>query len=190
MTEWKLDGWALDPVVTDWIVKNVPSGSTILEMGSGEGTGFLAEAGFKMISIEHGDIWIDKYDSTYVYAPIDLKARWYDPKIVEKAVTGLHYDLLLVDGPTSCRDYGRKALVNHIHLFNTSIPMIFDDTATPKTFPWVKTGRKRPERMAMEKVLLKIGEHRFREIELRGRGKSASVMLPKVPGKWWSKCQG
>jgi hypothetical protein len=48
---------------------------------------------------------------------------WYDLEILEEALQGLEYDLLLIDGPT----YGRWEFPNNLYLFDTSVPMVFDD---------------------------------------------------------------
>ena len=71
----------------------LPEGKTILELGSGVGTVYLAKF-YRMISIESERSWIGLSDSAYLYAPI--KDGWYDLSDIE--LPG-HFALALVDGP-------------------------------------------------------------------------------------------
>ena len=43
------------------IKRILPDGGTILEFGSGEGTTWLSDAGYKMYSVENQSEWMDKY---------------------------------------------------------------------------------------------------------------------------------
>lgn len=117
----------------DKILEILPSGKTILELGSGNVTQFLAKH-FKMISIEHNSKWLNKCNSTYIHAPLvkynDTDPFWYDIKILQKELCKYHYDLILVDGPpdTPLKNKNiRIGFYNNLHLFNTNCPMIFDD---------------------------------------------------------------
>ena len=62
-------GWAISKTCFDYIRELLPGGKVILELGSGEGTAELAKY-YRMYSIENQKEWINKYDSTYIYAPI------------------------------------------------------------------------------------------------------------------------
>lgn len=117
-----LGGWAIDVEVLQWLREHIPQGETILELGSGTGTFELVKE-WNVYSIEHDDSWIGYTDSNYIYAPI--VDGWYD---VESVKNGLpdEYSLILVDGPTGA--IGRKGFINNIHLFNTNVPIIIDDT--------------------------------------------------------------
>lgn len=136
----KFGGWAINESCYEFMVKTLPEGSTVLELGSGIGTMHLAKH-FKMYSIENYPEWIDKYDSTYIYAPIkyydsewtspDLpgegspkQSGWFDP---EKIIGNLpeKYDAILIDGPNGM--FGRGGFLKHIELFNTDVLLIFDD---------------------------------------------------------------
>ena len=116
----------------------IKPGSVILELGSGEGTVILAEF-YTMYSIENQPEWYDRYpicttyintrtrmyDDTYLPPDIPENKGWYHTddligKLPEK------YDLILIDGPGGAK-YGRGGFVKHIDLFNTNVPMIFDD---------------------------------------------------------------
>lgn len=148
-------GWAIQESCFNFIREILPEGKTILELGSGYGTKALSEF-YNMISIENEKPWVGKYKSHYIEAPIkkydsamsiqttglfedstpysapDLpgegtpkQSGWYDPDIVEKGLSGLTYDLILVDGPNG--RIGRGGFLKHLNLFNTNVPIIFDD---------------------------------------------------------------
>lgn len=117
----------------DKIVEILPAGKTILELGSGNVTQQLANH-FKMVSIEHDPNWLNKYRSTYIYAPLvsynDIDPVWYDTKVLKKELSKHHYDLILVDGPPAHAlniKNTRIGFYNNLNLFNTNCPMIFDD---------------------------------------------------------------
>jgi hypothetical protein len=114
-------GWAIDEEVLEAIKTLIKPGSTVLELGSGDGTFELLKL-YKVFSIEHDQKWVNKYESTYIYAPI--KNNWYDIEIVKKELPE-HYDLILVDGPPG--NIGRHGFFTNLELFNTSVPIIFDD---------------------------------------------------------------
>ena len=109
-----------------YICELLPTGSTILELGSGSGTEELAHY-YHMHSIEHDEKWMNKYPSNYIFSPIrDYGAyKWYDVDYL-KGNLPTHYDLILVDGPPGW--FGRAGFLHHIDLFNTNVPIIFDDT--------------------------------------------------------------
>lgn len=146
----------------DFIREALPEGKTILELGSGFGTGELAKH-YKMISVENDKEWIGRYDSFYIRAPIKRYGKgfsapdipnnhgWYDPEILEDQLQGIDsYHLILVDGPHG--KHGRGGFLSFLNLFDTNVPIIIDDA------------RRKPERMLMEKVAQKLGrEHMMLE---------------------------
>jgi hypothetical protein len=138
---WDLDAWSIGKDLFLKITEVLPPGSTILEFGSGAGTGKLANI-YKMISIEENKEFMNKFKSHYLYVPsvpIPMYSYpkfpedpvWYDPKILDeqlKLVEG--YDCILIDGPKGWRGgfyYNR-------HLFNLSKLMIFDDIHAEQHF--------------------------------------------------------
>jgi hypothetical protein len=140
MTKNDFGGWAIQESCFNFIKQILPEGSTILELGSGIGTYHLSKH-FKMYSIENYTDWLDKYESTYIYAPIkyynqswpapdvpgehgSLQSGWYDPDLVKKGLP-TEYDLILVDGPNG--SFGRGGFLKHIDLFNHNVPIVFDD---------------------------------------------------------------
>jgi hypothetical protein len=135
-----LGGWAIQETCYNFIKTILPEGSTILEFGSGIGTDYLSKH-YEMISIENYSEWVGKYKSTYIHAPIvyytesypapDLPGEhgskqigWYDVEIIKQQLPS-KYDLILVDGPNG--KFGRGGFLKHIDLFNTNVPIIFDD---------------------------------------------------------------
>ena len=152
----KFGGWAIQESCFNFIREILPEGKTILEFGSGYGTDFLSKY-YNMVSIENQKEWVGRYNSHYLnvpvreyvqeviktkglfgydnkdsYTPPDLPGEgskyqkgWYDFEILEKKLEGLKYDLILVDGPNGA--IGRGGFLKHINLFNTDIPIIFDD---------------------------------------------------------------
>lgn len=139
MTQINIDafgGWAMNQTTFDYIRSILPDNSTILELGSGTGTNELAKF-YKMYSIEANPNWLNKFNSTYIYAPIKMYNQlytapgiennfgWHDYQILSKELADLHYDLIFIDGPEG--KYGRAGFLKHINLFNTNVPLIFDD---------------------------------------------------------------
>ncbi len=123
-------GWAFSIELFNWVLNNLSTGKTILELGSGTGTIELANH-YKVYSIEHEEKWVGYAKrSNYIYAPIIQYEgyKWYDKEIVKKSIPK-EYDLLLVDGPQG--DIGREGFLHNIELFKTNIPIIIDDSNRP-----------------------------------------------------------
>lgn len=135
-----LGGWAIQESCYNFIKEILPEGKTILELGSGLGTKYLAQH-YKMYSIENYLEWVNKYDSEYIFAPIKnyddvwtapelpgengpTQTGWYNPMFLEDNLPE-NYDLILVDGPNGM--FGRGGFLKHLDMFNTKVPMIFDD---------------------------------------------------------------
>ena len=120
-----LGGFSISKDLFLYISKVLEQGKTILELGSGFGTGELAKY-YKMYSIEHNQEWLHKYNSTYIYAPIkDYKTySWYDVTALNRYLPQ-KYDMILIDGPTGV--IGRYGFFENLHLFNPEVLMIFDD---------------------------------------------------------------
>ncbi len=147
-------GWSMEKSCYDYIRQLLSKGKTILEFGSGFVTGELSKY-YTMYSVENYEEWVNRYDSTYIYAPIKFydetfitpnipeNLGWYNPDIVKENLPK-KYDLILVDGPNGER-YGRGGFYKYLDLFNTDVPIIFDDV------------NREPERILMEKVSKKIG---------------------------------
>ena len=138
-----LNGWAISDALVEWLLQNLPTGSTILELGSGKGTIELCKF-YKMYSIEHNIDWLNKSQSNYIYAPIKSYGsyNWFDKDAIIKNIPK-DYDLILVDGPPG--NIGRMGFVNNIEIFNTSVPIIIDDSNRPD------------ERMLVKELQTKLG---------------------------------
>jgi hypothetical protein len=115
-----LNGWALPEEAFEWILKNIPKGSTILELGSGSGTKELVKY-YTVYSVEQDVNWMNKEPkSKYIYAP--LVNGWYHKKLFNQLPK--KYDLLIVDGPIK-KD--RCNFTKFCHKFN-NVPFLIDDT--------------------------------------------------------------
>lgn len=124
------DDHSITKTLFDYILKTLPKGKTILELGSGWGTGELAKH-YTMYSVEHDEEYLGKYDSTYIHVPLKehkplanhKSTIWYDPEILWKKLQWIKYDLLLVDGPPHTRSGFHK----YFDLFDSDVIMVFDD---------------------------------------------------------------
>jgi len=123
----KLGGWSFEPELYHFLRENLPDGSTILELGSGQGTEVLSQH-YRMISIEHNHRFVNKYNSTYIHAP--MVGYWYDTSILESIIPGMWgtYDCILVDGPVGSESRSRIGFWENITMFDTSKLILVDDT--------------------------------------------------------------
>jgi len=127
MDEKNFGGYAISIEMYYWILKNLPKGKIILELGSGTGTIELTNY-YKVYSIEHEKKWLGyAKKSNYIYAPIInyKNYQWYDINRIKKLIPEW-YDLLLIDGPQG--HIGREGFLDNIKLFKMDIPIIVDDT--------------------------------------------------------------
>lgn len=127
--------------VLSTLLEFVPQGSTILELGTGEGTIELAKY-YEVISVEHAPEYHAGV-SKLLHVPLkelsldgsaevryDLRfprhLPWYDSDVLKDKLEGLSYDVLLIDGPP--RDYSRCGMwVHYSRLFDTAVPVLVDD---------------------------------------------------------------
>ena len=115
-------GWAISKEMFDWIVKNFPENSVILELGSGTGTKELVKK-YRVYSVEHDETWVGfEPKSNYIFSP--LVTGWYDTEILKKEIPQ-DYDLLIVDGPPGDL---RKNILKNLNFFKKDITIIIDDT--------------------------------------------------------------
>lgn len=106
----------------EWIIRNLRPASRILELGSGAGSTQNLSHFYRLFSVEDQLKYVDRYDSIYIYAP--LVNGWYDVEILKNNLPTA-YDLILVDGPTG--EGQRWGFYHHLGLFDTSVPIVFDD---------------------------------------------------------------
>lgn len=117
-----LNGWAIGINLFSWIQDNIPQDGVIVELGSGTGTHELGKF-YTVHCVEHNQQWVNKFNNlTYHYAPIINK--WYDPSFLNHLPQ--NYNLLIIDGPPG--DIGREGIYDYLDKFNTTIPIIIDDT--------------------------------------------------------------
>lgn len=125
--------YAIDITCYNKILEILPENSTILELGSGTGTKELAKR-YIMYSIEHNEKWLNKFNSTYIYAPLkplkqDSTINWYDVEVLKKELPE-QYDLILIDGPPAKDSQNRNSrdgFMLNLNLFNINVPIVFDD---------------------------------------------------------------
>lgn len=122
MSDERFGGWSIEESAFDWILSHLPEGSTLLEFGSGFVTDELAKH-YKVYSIEHHPNYIDKRNTTYIYAPYN-GGNWYNITILKEELPKITYDFILIDGPDSNK---RNNFFKHSDMFNLSVPMLFDD---------------------------------------------------------------
>ena len=131
-------GVSISKKCVEYIKNILPKGSTILELGSGEGTTWLSDEGYTMYSVENQPEWFNYYpnhttyincrtkyyDDTYTIPPIVDQSAWYHPDDLFPNLPK-SYDLILIDGPGG--RWGRGGFFKHIDKFDNDVPMIFDD---------------------------------------------------------------
>ncbi len=117
-----INNWMLPNEAINWIYDNIPSDSSILELGSGFGTEILSKK-YKMTSIEQDEDWLYKFKTNYIYAPIEN--GFY--KVDNLSNLPKYYDLLIIDGPTKISG-GRMGIIEHLDFFFLDCPIIIDDT--------------------------------------------------------------
>jgi hypothetical protein len=115
------NNWMLPEPAFEWIYKNLDTGSCILELGSGFGTEILSKK-YKMTSIEQDEDWLYKFETNYIYAPVE--DGFY--KIENLSNLPKYYDLLIIDGPTKSSG-GRMGFIEHLDLFFLDCPILIDD---------------------------------------------------------------
>ena len=119
-----LGGWSITQELLDAMLQEVPTG-TLLELGSGFGTGVLSEH-YQVYSVEHDEKWTGVFDTNYIFAPI--VRSWYDVSVLSRELPK-NYDLILVDGPPGV--IGRKGFAENLNLFRDDVPIFFDDLDRP-----------------------------------------------------------
>lgn len=105
-----------------------------MELGSGQGTEKLIHMGYNVISIEQNPDWQFRYHNNYIACPIKKYENyyWFDASYLSELPS---YDFLLIDGPTgpNTKEYNncRVGILDHLNLFNLSVPILVDDTNRP-----------------------------------------------------------
>ena len=119
-------GYSMDKEVFLYLREHLPTGKTILELGSGRASNELSKL-WNVISIEHNEDFVDSFKTVdYIFAPI--KDGWYDR---DRLTLGLDksYDCIIIDGPPA--DIGRTGFMDNLDLFDLKSLIIFDDINRP-----------------------------------------------------------
>lgn len=128
--EKNLDGWAIPKEAFEWIYKNIPHGSTIVELGSGNGTKELVRY-YNVVTVEENEKWVNVVkEAKYIYSPLKEYDKvvphsccWYNDDMLSELPS--EYDLLIIDGPVG---NNRGNFVHFIEHFRSDVPIIIDDT--------------------------------------------------------------
>lgn len=114
----RFDGWMIGRETIEELLKIVPVGSTILELGGGVGTAVL-NAFYHVATIENDPDWRG-FNSVYYNA--DMIDGWYNVDGIEN----FKYQAIIIDGPK--KPYKRDGFIDHMDLFDLSVPIVIDDT--------------------------------------------------------------
>mgnify|MGYP000530371463 CR=1 FL=1 len=90
----RLGGWSISEEVVATISNLIKPNDIILELGSGAGTGVLAET-YQMISVENNPAFLGIEDTHYIHAPIidydeslyPDETGWYDHNILKAVIS-------------------------------------------------------------------------------------------------------
>lgn len=104
----------------------VPKGSTILELGSGDGSTTELSKHYDLRSIEHNPDYVGKWGDASKVMLAEIVDGFYDKKVMD-TINSIDYKALLVDGPDW--DSRMVAFNKHLHYFNPKIHWFFDDMA-------------------------------------------------------------
>lgn len=116
-------GFAIEQEVVDLLLKKIPRGSLVLELGSGFGTGMLLKY-YKVVSIEHNLFYAVQRSPEHTCIHSPLHSNWYSPEHVANALA-FNPAVILIDGPPGEL---RKNILANMDLFKHIIcPVIFDD---------------------------------------------------------------
>lgn len=158
MDENNLGNWALGKNIYQWIIDNIPTGSIIVELGSGSGSHELGKT-YTMHCVEHDVAWLHRYSNiTYHFAPV--KDGWYNSEFILELPK--EYSLLIIDGPPGT--IGRQGILNYINQFKTDIPIICDDT------------NRRAEAELADSIARVLGITQL--IYVRDENKKTTILLP------------
>ncbi|MFA5526193.1 MAG: hypothetical protein WC992_05150 [Acholeplasmataceae bacterium] len=114
------------------ILRLVPEGGTILELGSGRVSPLWVDCGLRCVSIEHDEEWCGLFPGVE-YRHVPITGTWYDRAGFREAVQGVQYDLLLVDGPPGQRGAptSRLGLLDELDRLDRTKPVAIDDVERP-----------------------------------------------------------
>ena len=117
----QFDGWMIGRETIEEMLKIVPVGSTVLELGGGVGTGVL-RAFYDVITVENDPDW--RGFNSY-YAVDTMAGDWYDFDDMDGRLLR-DYDCIIIDGPGP--GFKRDGFIDHMDKFNLDVPIVVDDT--------------------------------------------------------------
>lgn len=96
-------GLELRKVLYEFILKEIPSGSNVVELGGGNCSTRAFGKEYNLYTIEHDDRFLKHTDyTTYLYAPI--KNGWYDREHLE-GVMPKDISMVFIDGPSGGKNH-------------------------------------------------------------------------------------
>jgi hypothetical protein len=116
--------------IHEYLFNRLDRFSSVLEIGSGEGTRMLKDYFQHVTAIEHSEKYLDQVPGvTYIHAPLIPYTNsyfreatlWYDH---EKLQSLPRFDAIIIDGPKG--SHGRGGFHTHLDLFRTNL-YVFDD---------------------------------------------------------------
>lgn len=114
-------GSGIEKVVFDWILENVPTGSTVIELGAGHVSTQAFAEHYKTYSVEDNPEYLGHYKVNYIYAHI--VNGWYDREILQKLLPPKEEQkLILIDGSN------RHNVLFNLDLFNPNAIYLIHDT--------------------------------------------------------------
>jgi hypothetical protein len=111
-----------------WIVSNLTDGGRILEFGAGNVSTPKLGARYELTSVEHDPLYVSKFDSKYIYAPLSNNHGWYEGEEVS-SLEFEDFDLALIDGPPGTGN--RFGILLHLNIVSRIPIIIIDDTNRP-----------------------------------------------------------
>jgi len=117
----QFDGWMIGRETVEQLLKIVPVGSTVLELGGGVGTAVL-RAFYDVKTFENDAEW--RGFNSY-YAVESINGDWYDFDERDGRLFR-DYDCIIIDGPK--KTYKRDGFIEHMDKFNLDVPIVVDDT--------------------------------------------------------------
>lgn len=128
-SEW--GGFGIEKAVFDFMLKNVPPSSVVIELGAGiVSTRELGKV-YELYSVEQYQQFCGLYPNVnYIHAPI--VDSWYNPQVLREKLPKKSA-CVLVDGPTKHGPAGtgvesRVLMKNNMDLFDKDSMFIFHDT--------------------------------------------------------------
>lgn len=117
----KWGGSGIEKVVFDFILENIPEGSTIVELGAGHVSTREFANHYDCYSVEDNPDFIGHYKVKYINAPI--VNDWYDINILKNSLPSKESQkLIFIDGNR------RDQILNHLDLFNPDAMYLIHDT--------------------------------------------------------------